>query len=363
MAIDPNQDQSVIEALANEKLGAAQAESQQIVQEEVGKAQAVADTAGGDGSMPEEKPTPLEQTAEAVSPKTEGDKQKEEAFIKVMFGEGDERTLSEKQIKDTYDRYRNLNYDHQTNVAPNKSILDFVGQIKANVKQETGHDVGSDDIVQFLQAASLAYMKNPTMGGQNDPTPDSPGIPLQKIQDEMAQWEEDNAVTLPPQYKEAAGMMSNLQKENQHIRGMLEQMQQSSQGLAEGSQEMVSNAQNMQGDAMRQLAANNLDQAQTQLGLPDDAQEDFFSFAYGRGYTVEDFIDPNLTLQVVTDFKNNMQSPEMDRLKEIAQRRQAFTGNISGTPSASGSPANTPTPDQSFIDNVTADVMKKRNMT
>ena len=362
MAIDPTQDTDIITSLASQKLGDANVSAEAAIQSEVQQAQDVANTAGGDGAVPEEKPTALEQSSEAVSPNTEADKQKDEAFIKVMFGEGDERTLSNQQIKDTYDRYRNLNYQHQTEVAPNKPILDFVGQIKSNVKAETGQDVKADDIVQFLQAASMAYMKNPTMGGQTDPTPDSPGIDVKAINDEMAQWEEDNAVSLPPQYKQAAGMMQNLQSENAQIKQMLAQMQQSSAGLAENAQGMVAEAQNTQGNAMRQLAANNLDTAQATLGLADDLQESFFEFAYGRGYTVEDFIDPQLTMQVATDFKNNMNSPEMERLKEIAVRRQAFTGNISGTPSASGVASNTTTPDQSFIDSVTSDVMKKRNM-
>ena len=361
MAQDPK-DTSIIDQLAGQKLGDVNQQVQQTVNAEVAKAQSVADTAGGDGATPEEVPTPLEQANEAVSPKTEADNQKDEAFIQIAFGENDSRTLSEKQIRDTYDRYRNLNYQHQTEVAPNKPILDFVTQIKANVKQETGQDVKADDIVQFLQAASMAYMKNPTMGGQNDPTPDSPGIPLGDLEKEMAQWEEDNAVSLPPQYKQAAGMMQGLQNENAQIKQMLMNIQQSSQGLAQNAQNVAINANATQADAMRQLAANNLDQAQAQLGLADDLQTDFFNFAYGRGYTVEDFIDPQLTMQVASDFKNNINSPELERMKGIAQRRQAFTGNISGTPNAAGTATPQPDQNQQFIDTVTADIMKKRNM-
>jgi hypothetical protein len=49
---------------------------------------------------------------------------------------------------------------------------------------------------------------------------------------------------------------------------------------------------------------------------------------------MEDFVDPQLTIKVMTDFKNNMDSPEMERMRAIAQRRQAYTGSMGSTPSA-----------------------------
>ena len=112
---------------------------------------------------------------------------------------------------------------------------------------------------------------------------------------------------------------------------------------------------------MRQLAANNLDQAQAKYQLPDDMQNQFFDFAYGRGYTMEDFLDPVLTDTIVGDFKNNLNSPEMARLQDIAKRRQAFTGSLGATPGVPGdTPA--PSPDETFINDVASNFMKKRNM-
>ena len=95
------------------------------------------------------------------------------------------------------------------------------------------------------------------------------------------------------------------------------------------------------------------------LNLPDESEQEFMQFAYSRGYTVEDFIDPELTMTVAQDFKANQDAPELERLRGITQKRQAFTGNSSGTPAVSNqAPASTP--DQTFIDAAAAKVMASR---
>ena len=358
------QDKQMVDNLAAEKLGDVNrqvAEGIQQVQEAAGDP----NVAGKDNSQqavkenPVEKPTAQEQAAEAVSPKTEGDMAQEESFINVMFGEGDKRTLSDKQIKDTYNRYKDLNYKHQTEVAPMQPILDFAKAIQSQVAAE-GVQANPNDIVQFLAAASQAYMKNPTMGGQKDPTPDTQGIPLGEIEKDMAQWEEDNAMTLPPKYKEAASMMQNLQNENAQIKQMLQQISANAQGMNQQATRQVMDANATRDTNMRQLAANNLDKAQAKYQLADDLQDQFFQFAYGRGYTMEDFLDPALTDTVVGDFKANLNTPEMERLAGIAKRRQAFTGSMGATPGAVGEapPAD---PNAEFIGKVADDFLKKRN--
>ena len=365
MAVSPVDDKAVIDQLANEQLGVANMAKEQVdgaVQAEVQQAQETANTAGGAAEGVAESPTPLEQSAEAVSPKTEADMSKEEAFIKVAFAEGDERTLSDKQIKDTYNRYSDLNYKHQTEVAPMRPIIDFANQIQQSVQTDTGQAVGADDIVQFLNAAAKAYMSNPTMGGQVDPTPDSAGVPLSSMADEMAAWEEENAVSLPPHYKEAAGTMRALQEENAQIKDMVAKMSGQTQDLAANAAQQVNSADAQSKITTQQLMANNLDAAQKATGLPDEDQQDFFDFAYGRGYTLEDFVDAQLTMNVANDFKNSKNSPEMERLKKLAERRQAFTGNVGGTPGASGTSAQTASVDDEFIGQVADEFMQKRNM-
>lgn len=70
-------------------------------------------------------------------------------------------------------------------------------------------------------------------------------------------------------------------------------------------------------------------------------------FIAERGYMMEDLADPGLTDKLVTDYANTRNSPEMDRLRGIAERRQAYTGSIGqSTPSAAGTePA---APDETF---------------
>jgi hypothetical protein len=368
MAIDKNIPQvdtqpgaDLIEAIASKKLGEKKVEAAQVTQENA-KAQPDPNVAATTEVSP--KPTPTEQVAEAISPKTEGDKSAEEAFIKVKMGdkEGDARTLSEKQIKDTYKRYSDLNYKHQTEVAPMKPVLDLAQRIASEVGK-SGQKISGEDIAQFLTAASTAYMKNPVMGGQRDPTPDSPGIPLGEIEKDMSKWEEENAISLPPKYKEAAGMLQGVMQENSEIKKLLKNVQSHSQGLVEGTQKQVQDASVAQANAMKQMAANNLNQAQSQHGLSDDAEQDFYNFAFGRGYTIEDFIDPALTMQVVGDFKNSQNSPEMERLTAMAKRRQSFTGALGNTPGASGTAPAKASPDDDFINKVAGDFMKKRNIS
>jgi len=58
------------------------------------------------------------------------------------------------------------------------------------------------------------------------------------------------------------------------------------------------------------------------------------------------------------DFKNNMNSPEMERMKNIAQRRQAFTGSLGSTPQATAT--NAPPEGASTLDNLINKTMSKR---
>ena len=51
----------------------------------------------------------------------------------------------------------------------------------------------------------------------------------------------------------------------------------------------------------------------------------------------KDFADKGLTEKVVADFKNNRNSPEFDRLQEMAKRRQSYL--TSNAPSGGGANA------------------------
>jgi hypothetical protein len=84
------------------------------------------------------------------------------------------------------------------------------------------------------------------------------------------------------------------------------------------------------------MIGNNLDRAQQQLQLPTEAANDFMMFAQQRGYNLEDFADPQLALMVMQDFSNNRNSPEMERMRQINQRRTAFTSDAGGAPMGGG---------------------------
>jgi hypothetical protein len=125
--------------------------------------------------------------------------------------------------------------------------------------------------------------------------------------------------------------------------------------------EQVKDAAMQQNNAARQQAANNLNVAQQKYQLPDQDEQDFFNFAFERGYTIEDFIDPRLTDMVMADFSNNRNGPEMDRLRQMAARRQAYTGQVGATPAAGGQPE-APSQDDQFIGAVAQQAMQRRNM-
>jgi hypothetical protein len=193
-----------------------------------------------------------------------------------------------------------------------------------------------------------------SQGGQQPPGPQGQGI---LSDDDLAKWEEENAVTLPPGFRENAQKMSKLEQQlaqtNQMLMAVLEKTQGATQAMQQGAQ----TAQTDRVQALRQTIANNLNMAQQQAQLPDEAEQDFFNFASARGYTIEDFIDPQLTMAVVADFKNNMNSPEMERLRAIAQKRQAYTGSMQSAPGASGAAPAKPNEDQEYLNNLIASSM------
>jgi hypothetical protein len=128
--------------------------------------------------------------------------------------------------------------------------------------------------------------------------------------------------------------MATMAGNMQQLQGMLAKVLQQGEAAADGAAKQAIEAQDMKGKAASQMIANNLDKGAAQVGLSDEMAEDFRVFANERGYTEDDFIDAGLTMRVMTDFKNSMDSEEMASLRDIHKRRQAFTGTISQTPQA-----------------------------
>ena len=345
------QDDQMIAQIASQQLGAspeAAAPPQQAVPQ---------------GPPAEAPPTISEQAQEKLAPETEGDKQQEEAFINVDMGDGRKQTMSASQVAGMSSRYKDLNHKNATRYKPMEPALQLIENVMANAKQ-AGHDVSGDDMAQFLQASIEAYTKNPTLGDQRDVTPDRPdgNRAAMEAEDELSAWEDANAVKLPPMYRQGMQLIQQLQGENNEMRQMMQGLIQQAQGVSQDAGQALQTASTRANDAYKQQAVNNLNQMQQSLGFPDDADTDFFNFAYGRGYTEDDFLDPELTMKIGQDFAANRSQPEMERLRALNERRQAFTGAVNPMPSGGGSGGAPVSADQGFMDAVTAQAMQKRGL-
>lgn len=346
------QDKALIDQMSAQQLGAPQQPAQEAPQ----KAEA------------ESKPTEMEKAQEAVSPSTESDKSLDDSvtYIEVDF-DGNKRQLSTQQIKETFNRYRDLNYRHANEIKPLEPAINLVQKIMENARA-SGKEVSGDDIAQFLGAAAQAYVKNPQMGQQRDPTPDQQGQsvrPNNNVQDalenQIKRWEEENAVELPPMYRDGLITIQQLQAENQQMKQLMQQFMATTQGINQDAARAAMDAEEQSRDAYRTTAANNLDYYQQKYQLPNEEENDFFNFAFERGYTMEDFIDADLTDKIMGDYAAVRQTPEMDRLRAMAERRQAYTGAAQSSPGASGN-APQPNVDQQFMNQVAEAAMRKRNM-
>ena len=314
-------------------------------------------------AAPQKAPTKdsaQDKAAEKGSPKTEGDKMSADAILyEVDFGEGQTRQLTPQQIKSTFERYSSMNFKN----AQYKPVMDLVEQI---MRENPGMNPNS--LAQQMQNVYKAQQANPTMGNtQGDKQGDYDKDKAAKsgdLESMLKKWEEDNAASLPPGYKDMLvggnQSMAAMQQQLAQTQAMLRQVMAQTQGVADAAKQGVQQGQNQQIQATRQQIANNIDRVQQALKLPDDKANDFMVFAAERGFTLEDFVDPQLTVKVMQDFKNNMDSPEMERMRSIAQRRQAFTGSLGSAPGA-----NSPMADaagESTFDKFSQMAMAKRGM-
>jgi len=305
-----------------------------------------------------EKDSAEDKAATKGSPETEGDKIGADAIIyEVAFSENDNRKLTPQQIKSTFERYSALNYKN----AQMKPVTDLIEQV-----MRANPGVSTKQMADQLQNILRAQESNPTMGnteGDKSGPPYKDGAQANDLDSMLTKWEDENAASLPPGYKDMLvgnnQSMAQMQQQLAQTQAMLRQVMAQSQGVADAAKQGMQTGQQQQVSAVKQQIANNIDRVQQALRLPDDKANDFMVFAAERGFTMEDFVDPQLTIKVMQDFKNNMDSPEMERMRNIAQRRQAFTGSLGSTPSAS--PAGD-TPTESTFDKFAQATMAKRGM-
>lgn len=305
------------------------------------------------------KESPQETAAEKGSPETEGDKIGADAVIyEVQFSDNDTRKLTPQQIKSTFERYSAMNYKN----AQYKPIMDLLEQHM----RQSGES--PKQMAERLASIQKAQQSNPQMGNTEG---DRSGPPYDKAPQQgdldatLKKWEEENAASLPPGYRDmmvgSQQQMQAMQQQLAQTQQMLRQVLGNAQGMTDAARAGMQQGQVKQANAVRQQIANNIDRSQQALKLPDDKAQDFMVFAAERGYTMEDFADVQLTFKVMSDFKNNMDSPEMERMRQIAQRRQAFTGSLGSTPAASGAPAEAAQEGNRF-DQFASAAMAKRGM-
>ena len=305
-----------------------------------------------------------EATEKAAAPQTEGDKVSEpaaepvsneelSALYKIKIGDT-ERELTDKQIAGTFERYRDLNFKH----SQMKPVIDTVGQLM----ERTGID--AETMNNEIIAALKAKQHNPQMGEQtNAPNTTQQGekgeAPNDLLSGDMlAQYEEQNAVQLPPGYRDLVASRDQTSQQLAQMQQMMQQLLAQSQGVANaarqaGQQQSIDRAQLMQ-----QRIGQNIDQAaQRHLGTTDQsASNDFLAFIYERGYTTDDFVDAALADRAMADFANLRNQPEMERLRQAAQRRQAFSfngtmGNTAGQGAAeAAAPSDPQTPFEQMAD-------------
>jgi hypothetical protein len=283
----------------------------------------------------QDKDTATDKAMAAGAPVDEGTNTDAEAILYEIEMGGKKRKLTPQQISSTMERYSALNYKQ----AQYKPVLDLVEEaMKANPGATPA------DVASHIMALVTAQKNQPQ--GAAAPKQEQPQVPSDDGDDDpFTKWEKENAASLPPGYKDMMNGNKSVMAQLQQMQQMLAQVLGGAQGVADAARAGQQDARQSQVQAIQQSIANNIDRVQAHLQLPDDAAEDFMTFAAERGYTLEDFIDPRLTLSVMTDFKNNMASPEFERLKAIHTKRQAWTGQMGGSTPTATTPDTTQPPD------------------
>ena len=363
------EDMGLIDAVASQQMGVAPQSPQP-------------DPAAPEAQPNQETPkTPQESATEALPPTVEGSKPAQEPFefFTVDMGDGRSQTYTPDQLRGIATRYSDLNYRHQTEVAPIKKSIGVLSQIRDAAKQE-GVDIDDDKLSELLLQSLKAMSHNPTMGGDHDEGDDGTDPNRQDVsintrqnnvqdptnlENMLSQWESDNAVTLPPMYKDAISRTGNLEQKIGELTELVQQLAQAGASTATAAEGQLADAKNLRAEAGKQQLVNNLQFIQQKYQFPDEAENDFMNFVQGRGYDVMELLDRDLAEKLASDFKAVQQGPELDRFRQMAQRRQAFTGNTA--PSAGGGDTNTATPpapsqDDQFIGEMTDEIMKQRNM-
>lgn len=271
----------------------------------------------------------------------------------VPFGE-QTRKLTPEQIASTFDRYSKLNHQH-AQMAPVMQAADAI--MRANKMDPTTF------ARQMIALAKQGGQRQTVMGDtsrNNGPETTSTSTTAKDFEDRLAAWEQDNGASLPPGYKEMMQQNQMLSQAMGQQNNMLKRIMAGQQGIADAARATNRNASMNRQQAIRQTIGNNIDRAQQALGLPDSDAQDFMTFSTERGYTLEDFASPQLVMRVMQDFKNNRAGPEMERFREMAKKRQAYSGALGSSPSMGAPSAEEMSPADKTFNKITDHVLKNK---
>ena len=144
------------------------------------------------------KPTTQETAQKVGSPETEGDRSQMEAVMYEIEVNGNKRNLTPQQISSTLERYSSLNHQH----AQMKPVIELAKQLMQGTKGDANQAAG------LITKALRAMTKNTELGRATEQkqagtaTPQTKATMQQSMEEALAKYEEDNAITLPPGYRE-----------------------------------------------------------------------------------------------------------------------------------------------------------------
>jgi len=271
------------------------------------------------GKPPEAPATPAERAASAGSPKTEGDQSSADAVLyEIPFGENDTRKFTPSQIKGMHDRYTAMNHEHMRL----KPVMDMA---KAAMQQNP--NMTAEQLVQRLvQIAQGQGQAQPSEGNPSSGTNEDISAKLQK-------WEKDNAASLPPGYAEMLTGQGQMSQMMGNMMRMMQTIMAGTHGMADAARHTAQQSSKQMADATLMSADNNVRMLMQKVGLtPEQSMEDFHTFAAERGYIRPELANPMVAATLVQDYLNALNGPEIGRLRDMAKRRQAFTGSLQQVP-------------------------------
>lgn len=158
--------------------------------------------------------------------------------------------------------------------------------------------------------------------------------------------------------------MQRLANMNMETQNMLRAVLAHSDGAVQAAAQANQESQQREANNMQRAIANNLDRAQQAFQMTDEDAMAFKDFAEDRGYTMEDFLDPDLLVNVVRDFRNMGTEPELAQLRAQRERRQAYSGSIgSGAATESAATASAEPEGQTDLNRLAEQILSQKNQT